>query len=247
MFPKLLVQGTHRRISNVDRHIGMVVNGKIPDGRHIMNYGRNEAQKFFKDFDVVISGRTLANRLALYLNAYTLYNSVRPFGSSEIIASWNEDEGYHLYMLEPSGAYYGYTCCTSGKGRQTAKAEFEKTDFSKLACREALYSVAKMYSLINPAFCRLTRSPATRSTSSRSAGSARRATTCTSWSAPTSSTRRWPRLRLPSRRKRWVDDIYPHYCSHIHLYLYPIAAIFLPMSHPNVILFPLFPIMIKDP
>lgn len=145
MFSKLLVQGTHRRIFNVDRHLGMVVNGKIPDGRHIMTYARNESQKFLKDFEIPITGKTLANRLALYLNAYTLYNSVRPFGSSEILASWSADEGYHLYMLEPSGAYYGYTCCTSGKGRQTAKAEFEKTDFSKLTCREALFYIAKMY------------------------------------------------------------------------------------------------------
>lgn len=48
-------------------------------------------------------------------------------------------------MLEPSGAYYGYTACTAGKGRQTAKAEFEKTDFSKLTCREALFYICKMY------------------------------------------------------------------------------------------------------
>jgi len=47
-------------------------------------------------------------------------------------------------MLEPSGTYYGYTCCTAGKGRQIAKAEFEKHDFSKLTCEEALFNVAKM-------------------------------------------------------------------------------------------------------
>ena len=124
MFSKLLVSGTNRRIHNIDSHIGMAINGKIPDGRHIMNYGRNEANKFTKDFDVQIGGKTLSDRLALYLHAYTLYNSVRPFGSSEIIASWTEDEGYGLFMLEPSGSYYGYNCCTSGKGRQTAKAAF---------------------------------------------------------------------------------------------------------------------------
>lgn len=41
MYSKLLVSGTNRRIYNVDSHIGMAINGKIPDGRHIMNYGRN--------------------------------------------------------------------------------------------------------------------------------------------------------------------------------------------------------------
>jgi 20S proteasome subunit alpha 7 len=49
---------------------------------------------------------------------------VRPFGSTEILASYSKDEGYGLYMLEPSGMYYGYSCCTAGKGRQIAKAEF---------------------------------------------------------------------------------------------------------------------------
>jgi 20S proteasome subunit alpha 7 len=91
MFSKLLVDGTNPRIFNVYKHIGMVVNGKVPDGKHVMNHGRHEASKFFKDYDVFIGGRTLANRLSLYLNAYTLYNEVRPFGSAEIFASWTQD------------------------------------------------------------------------------------------------------------------------------------------------------------
>ena len=122
----------------------MVVAGKIPDGRHIMNHARNEAGKFQKDFDIDIDGKTLAQRLALYLNAYTLANSVRPFGSSEIIASYTKEQGFGLYMMEPSGNYFGYSCCTAGKGRQTAKAEFERTDFSKLTCEEALFYMCKM-------------------------------------------------------------------------------------------------------
>jgi 20S proteasome subunit alpha 7 len=144
VFSKLLVDGTNRRIYNVDQGIGMVVAGKIPDGRHIMNYARNEANSFEKDFDISIDGRTLAERLALYKNAYTLANAVRPYGSSEILASYTKEDGYGLYMMEPSGNYFGYTCCTAGKGRQVAKAEFERTDFSKLSCEEALFYVCKM-------------------------------------------------------------------------------------------------------
>ena len=52
MFSKLLVNGTHRRVFNVDKHIGMAVCGKLPDGRHIMSYGRNESQKYTKDYDI---------------------------------------------------------------------------------------------------------------------------------------------------------------------------------------------------
>jgi len=77
-----MVEHTNRRVYNVDRSIGMVIGGKIPDGRHLMTYARTESTKFFKDFAVPISGQTLSDRLSLYLNAHTLYNSVRPFGSS---------------------------------------------------------------------------------------------------------------------------------------------------------------------
>jgi 20S proteasome subunit alpha 7 len=147
VFSKLLVDHTNKRIYNVDRAVGVVITGKIPDGRHIMTYARNEASKFFKDFSVPISGRTLSDRLSLYLNAHTLYNAVRPFGSAEIIASYDKLDGFGLYMLEPSGHYFGYSCVTAGKGRQIAKAQFEKTDFSKLTCEEALFFVAKMYPL----------------------------------------------------------------------------------------------------
>lgn len=143
VFSKLLVEHTNKRIYNIDRAVGAVIGGKIPDGRHLITYARNESSKYFKDFSVPISGRTLSDRLSLYLNAHTLYNSVRPFGSAEIIASYDKLDGFGLYMLETSGHYYGYTCCTAGKGRQIVKAQFEKTDFSKLTCDEALFYVAK--------------------------------------------------------------------------------------------------------
>lgn len=91
VFSRLLVEKTNRRIFNIDRHIGVVLSGKIPDGKHLMNYGRQESAKFFKDFVIPISGKTLTDRLALYVNAHTLYNSVRPFGSTEIIASYTKD------------------------------------------------------------------------------------------------------------------------------------------------------------
>jgi 20S proteasome alpha/beta subunit len=41
MFSKLLVEGTHPRIFNVYKNIGMVVNGKVPDGVHVMSHGRS--------------------------------------------------------------------------------------------------------------------------------------------------------------------------------------------------------------
>jgi hypothetical protein len=48
----------------------------------------------------------LADRLAQYVQAYTLYSSVRPIGASTLVASMDEYHGPQLYMIEPSGVFY---------------------------------------------------------------------------------------------------------------------------------------------
>lgn len=47
----------------------------------------------------------LADRLAQYFHAYTLYSFVRPFGCSVLLSSY-DDEGPHLYTIDPSGTCY---------------------------------------------------------------------------------------------------------------------------------------------
>jgi 20S proteasome subunit alpha 7 len=74
----------------------------------------------------------IANRLGQYVQAYTLYNSVRPFGITAIVGGWDSEAelpvdgqvgsgpkagaggkisgtkagGPGLYMIEPSGSYW---------------------------------------------------------------------------------------------------------------------------------------------
>lgn len=90
--------------------------------------------------------------MGAYVQAYTLYNSVRPFGITGIIGGYDaetevsvdgsvgsgpktgsggkaqgvKEGGPFLYMVEPSGLYWGYYGAATGKGRQAAKAELEK-------------------------------------------------------------------------------------------------------------------------
>ena len=49
--------------------------------------------------------QSVADRLGLYAQAYTLYSSVRPFGCSAIIGGYDKD-GPALYCVEPSGVSY---------------------------------------------------------------------------------------------------------------------------------------------
>ena len=127
----------------------------IPDGNHFVDRARDEARAWRETFKTPISTSDLASRMGGYLQAYTLYQSVRPFGITAIVGGFDSEleapvdgevgsgpsvgaggkvEGKHggpgLYMIEPSGMYWGYYGAATGKGRQAAKAELEKLDLS---------------------------------------------------------------------------------------------------------------------
>ncbi|KAI0020194.1 N-terminal nucleophile aminohydrolase [Xylariomycetidae sp. FL0641] len=168
---KLLKPGANKRIATVDRHLGVVYSGMVPDGRHFVDRSRDEARSWRESFKTAISTSDLASRMGQYLQTYTLYNSVRPFGITAIIGGFDSEleasvdgevgsgpsigaggkvEGVHggpgLYMIEPSGIYWGYYGAATGKGRQAAKAELEKLNLAegKLDLKQAVKEAARI-------------------------------------------------------------------------------------------------------
>ncbi|KAI0200257.1 N-terminal nucleophile aminohydrolase [Astrocystis sublimbata] len=153
---KLLKPGANKRIATVDKHLGIVYSGMVPDGHHIVDRARDEARAWRETFKTPISTSDLASRMGGYLQAYTLYQHVRPFGISAIIGGFDSEldapvdgevgsgpscgaggkgtgkshGGPGLYMMEPSGQYWGYYGAATGKGRQAAKAELEKLNLA---------------------------------------------------------------------------------------------------------------------
>lgn len=129
-----------------------------------MNRARDEAASWRNTYKGPIPVSSLANRMGSYVQAYTLYSSVRPFGISAIIGGWDaeidmdvdavvgegpktgsggrtkgvKEGGPYLYMIEPSGAYWGYYGAATGKGRQAAKAELEKLELGAKEGEEAI-------------------------------------------------------------------------------------------------------------
>ena len=128
----------------------------VPDGRHFVERARDEARAWRDTFKTPIGTDELASRMGGYLQAYTLYQSVRPFGITAIVGGFDAAHeqpvdgevgsgpkagaggkvagkthgGPALYMIEPSGLYWGYYGAATGKGRQAAKAELEKLDLA---------------------------------------------------------------------------------------------------------------------
>jgi 20S proteasome subunit alpha 7 len=140
---KLLVPGSNRRIQTVDTHIGVASAGLLADGRHIVNRARDEAKSWRDFYRQPISGKMIADQLGQYVTAYTLYSSVRPFGSSTILGAFDID-GPQLYLVEPSGVYWGYHGCAIGKGKQVAKTEIEKLNLKEMTAREAVVHAARI-------------------------------------------------------------------------------------------------------
>ncbi|KAK4658794.1 putative proteasome subunit alpha type-7 [Podospora pseudocomata] len=193
---KLLKPGANKRIATVDRHLGVVCSslfrflslrpsrpltrpshsqvysGMLPDGRHFVDRARDEARSWRDNFKTPITTSDLASRMGNYLQAHTLYQSVRPFGITAIVGGFDAQEelpvdgqvgsgpscgaggknpdkkygGPFLYMIEPSGLYWGYYGAATGKGRQAAKAELEKLDLTGegITLEEAVKEAARI-------------------------------------------------------------------------------------------------------
>ncbi|WVQ64579.1 hypothetical protein V866_004173 [Kwoniella sp. B9012] len=156
---KLLVKGANRRIASLDEHIGIASAGLLADGKHLARRGREEASSFRENYNSPVSVQILSDRISAYLQAYTCYGSVRPFGLSSIIGGVDKT-GPKLFCIEPSGVYYGYRAVASGKGKALAKTELEKIvnkyldaeqsgSGSGLTCREAVDEVARIIYLVH--------------------------------------------------------------------------------------------------
>ncbi|OJJ87255.1 proteasome core particle subunit alpha 7 [Aspergillus glaucus CBS 516.65] len=129
---KLLKPGANKKIATVDRHVGIVSAGLNPDGRHFVARARDEASSWRSAYKAPVPTSALANRLGSYVQAFTLYSSVRPFGVTSIVGGWDSEGelavdgqvgtgpksgaggkvegakagGPGLYMIEPSGLYW---------------------------------------------------------------------------------------------------------------------------------------------
>lgn len=153
---KLLVPGSNKRILGVDRHIGLVSHplsqpnadvqataGLLADGKHLANRAREEASNFRETYSAPVSLQTLADRVSAYVQAYTCYGSVRPFGIATLMGGIDKT-GPKLYCVEPSGVFYGYKAHAVGKGKALAKTELEKWDLENGTVRDGVDEVARM-------------------------------------------------------------------------------------------------------
>mmetsp|Transcript_3239 Transcript_3239/g.4386 ORF Transcript_3239/g.4386 Transcript_3239/m.4386 type:complete len:255 (+) Transcript_3239:64-828(+) len=145
---KMLVPGTIKRTFPVSRTAGIAVAGLLADSRQLVSRARSEAQQYISSYGEEIPPEVLAERIGLFVHAYTLYWSIRPFGCAILLGCVDKETKVpSLFCIEPQGAVSKYSGTACGKGKQAAKTEIEKlfaTAGGDLTCEKALVQVAKI-------------------------------------------------------------------------------------------------------
>ena len=135
----LLAEDGNRRIFNVTESIGLLICGRVPDGKDCLRRAREEARGYRNNFGIDIALRTLVERLANYIHAHTIYNAYRPYGCSVLLSGYNRvTDKFELYMIDNAGIYRGYFACSNGKGREIGKTHVEAIHKSGATSEEAL-------------------------------------------------------------------------------------------------------------
>jgi len=141
---RMLVKNSYHRIFTVARNAGMAIAGMLPDGRQLVDRAREESSSYKRNFGVEIPIKILAQRIGLYVHAYTEYWHLRPFGVSCLIGGYDDNDGPQLYMIDPSGECRKYFAIAVGKGQQPVRVELEKINFEKMTCKEAVNKTAQI-------------------------------------------------------------------------------------------------------
>ena len=147
---KMLVKSSNRRIFTCDLHVGLACSGFAPDGRQLVNQCRDMCAQYKEQYGVIIPPNQLADRMSQYMHAHTCYHYLRPFGSSCLMAGYDEDQKKHeLYAVKSDGLMFRMFGAAIGKGARGAQTEIERGKFQDKTCAQALPEIAKIISMIH--------------------------------------------------------------------------------------------------
>lgn len=129
---------TFNVIHAIDENVFISFCGSRPDGLCLVERARTEAANWKFQFGSTINAEILTNRLALYVNQFTEYMYLRPFGTSFFIGSFDPKTGTQLFTLNPAGEVAGWNAGAHGKSKQQARTELEKLDFEKVTVKDGI-------------------------------------------------------------------------------------------------------------
>mmetsp|Transcript_10995 Transcript_10995/g.16190 ORF Transcript_10995/g.16190 Transcript_10995/m.16190 type:complete len:234 (+) Transcript_10995:167-868(+) len=136
---QLIDSSSLRKISTVTDHVGLVYSGMGPDARVIVNKARKEAEAYYRVYKERIPVVRLVARIATIMQEFTQSGGVRPFGVSLLVGGY-DDEGSHLYQVDPSGSYWAWKACAIGKNMENGNTFLEKRYSDNMAFEDAVHT-----------------------------------------------------------------------------------------------------------
>jgi 20S proteasome subunit alpha 3 len=98
------------------------VAGISSDANILINYTRQNAQKYRLKYQEPIPIEQLLQVICDLKQSYTQFGGLRPFGVSFLFAGWDEHYGFQLYQSDPSGNYGGWKATAIGANYQAAQS-----------------------------------------------------------------------------------------------------------------------------
>ncbi|CRG94289.1 proteasome subunit alpha type-3, putative [Plasmodium gallinaceum] len=141
---KMIKKNSYNRLYHINNNIIITYAGLDGDARNIIDRAKSEANNYYYNFHTNIPLHILANRISLYIHAYTLYWHLRPFALSIILASFDKNEKGEIYCIEPNGACYKYSGVVIGKNKEMFKTEIEKKNYKNINVKDALVDIYKI-------------------------------------------------------------------------------------------------------
>lgn len=132
----LIETSTHKKIFEIDDHIGMVSSGLLADARDIIESARVKAQIHQLTYGENISVTSLMNYVAGNIHMVTQYAGVRPYGIGLLLGG--VDDKPRLFETDPSGTTIEWKAQSIGKGAEKARKMLEKKYKENLKKDEAI-------------------------------------------------------------------------------------------------------------
>ena len=114
------VEESHKKVYELDDHIGVTSSGLLADARELINMARVRAQIHTVTYGTKISVSKATSHIADRKHLVTQYAGVRPYGIGFLIGGIDES-GTSLFETDPSGTIMEWKAQAIGSGADKAK------------------------------------------------------------------------------------------------------------------------------
>ena len=128
------------KISQITPDIGMTYSGMGPDFRILMDKSRKVSHtKYKRIYNEYPPTKIMVSHVAELMQEATQSAGVRPYGVSLLVGGYDENSGFMLYQVDPSGSYFPWKATAIGKGSNSAKTFLEKRWNDELELEDAIH------------------------------------------------------------------------------------------------------------